>query len=96
MRARKVPQDLIRLKKEEKDKIGRKCVNFRKEDLILRLNFSLSAPISNLPELKIVGCRMQQSCNISPLMKPLERDSYQSLKKHVAKATDLQHIVHGK
>jgi hypothetical protein len=33
-RARKNLQGLIHLKDEEKDKIGRKCVNFRKEDLI--------------------------------------------------------------
>jgi hypothetical protein len=86
---------LSRLKNKEKEKRGRNCVNFRKEDLLWRLNFSLSAPISKLPELKKVGCKMQQICSKSPLTKPLERDPYQSLKKRIANATDLQQISIG-
>ncbi len=38
---------------------------------------------------KILGCMMQQTCSISPLMKPLERNSYQALKKVHCKSNRL-------
>ena len=34
---------------------------------------------------KIIDCRMQQICNISPLMRPPERDYHQALKSYIAR-----------